>query len=529
MATEITRKAAVRAAAIISLSLLGGCTVGPNFHVPGAFSPASWFTGRPPPKAPSQPVVLPVSTTWWTLFNDPELTKLEQRVAAQNLDVRVATLRLAESRAQRNMTAGNMFPTLNGNASYTREQASKKGVFSALGGGSPASAASGAGAGTTASGASGAGGGGGIPGSSLQPFDLFQYGFDSVWQIDLWGQVRREIESANATIEATAAQRRAVLLTALAEVARDYIDLRGTQRQLQIARQNLQTADQLLKLTRERAAGGLTTDLDVANARAQRATIAAEIPQLEQQESVSINALSLLLGEPPNALRGELATPKPVPPIPPAVPVGLPGELLRRRPDIQQAEAKLHAATADVGVAVSDFFPQISLSGSVSLQALQAKDLANWAASTYAFGPSITLPIFQGGQLRAQLTLRKAQQKEAALTYQKTVLQAFHEVDNALTAYDAEQRRRAHLVNAVKQNKAALSLAQQRYRQGIANYIEVLDAERSLLSAQQTLATSTATVSTDLVAIYKALGGGWQTAFPHHPVQAAKGGSPARS
>jgi NodT family efflux transporter outer membrane factor (OMF) lipoprotein len=194
------------------------------------------------------------------------------------------------------------------------------------------------------------------------------------------------------------------------------------------------------------------------------------------------------------------------------VPVGLPSELARRRPDIRAAEAQLHAATAEIGVAVADFYPQIQLSGSIGLQALQAKDLGNWAAKTYGAGPTITLPIFQGGRLRATLELRKGEQREAAIAYRQTVLSALGDVSNALTSYDQEQVRRVQLQDAAQANERAVSLATQRYRDGLTSFIDVLDAQRQELSAEQQLTDSTTSVSTDLVALYKALGGGWQEA-----------------
>jgi NodT family efflux transporter outer membrane factor (OMF) lipoprotein len=194
--------------------------------------------------------------------------------------------------------------------------------------------------------------------------------------------------------------------------------------------------------------------------------------------------------------------------------VGVPAELARRRPDIRQAEAQLHAATADVGVAVADFYPKITLDGSIGVQALKFKDVGNWAARQYGFGPTISLPIFEGGKLRATLELRKVEQQEAALNYQQIVLQAWHDVDNALTAYADEQRRHDALAGAVAQNRIALTLSRQRYTQGVADFLNVLDAERSLLSAQLQLAESATTVSSNLVQLYKALGGGWEQTYP---------------
>ncbi|MGH7153253.1 MAG: efflux transporter outer membrane subunit, partial [Acetobacteraceae bacterium] len=257
-----------------------------------------------------------------------------------------------------------------------------------------------------------------------------------------------------------------------------------------------------------------TTDLDVANAAAQVRTTAAQIPALEQQEHQLINALSFLLAKPPNALTAELAVPRPVPPVPPQVPVGFPSELARRRPDVRQAEAQLHAATANIGVAVAAFYPQITLNGSAGFQALNFDKLWTWPARMYALGPGITLPIFEGGQLRETVELRKAQQQEAAIAYQRTVLQAWHEVDNALDAYRREQQRRQQLVQAVADNRRALGLAQSRYQEGVADFLSVLTAEQNLLATEQQLANSTTAVSDNLVALYKALGGGWETGFP---------------
>ncbi len=506
-------------AAVAAALLLGGCTMGPDFVPPRLFSPASWFAGRPKPPASlaSEPVQRPIDVDWWSLFDDPELTSLERRVAFANLDVRTATIRLAESREQRAIVSASAFPQVNGNTSYNREKASAKGVLSLTPSG--ATGANGASQGTVAN---GTGFGVGAPNPIFQPFDLWQYGFDASWELDLWGRVRRQIELAKASVVASADARRASLLSVLAEVARDYLSLRGTQTALRIQRENLRTAQESLRLTRERAAGGLTTDLDVANAAAQVASTEAQIPALQQQEAEQINALSFLLGDTPGALRAELATFKPIPPVPPKVPIGLPAELARRRPDIREAEAQLHAATADIGVAVADFYPQVTLSGSLGIQALQFKDLANWGARQYAIGPGITLPIFRGGELRGTLELRKAQQQEAAVNYQRTVLQAWHDVDNTLTAYADEQRRRAALGVAVQQSQRALGLARDRYAQGLADFLQVLDAQRTLLAAEQQYASSTTTVSTNLVQLYKALGGGWETIFPVRPHKAAK-------
>ena len=456
----------VRLSVFLVVGLLGGCTLGPNFQEPSLWAPGSWFASRttPPPNTPSRVVAEPVDPTWWRSFNDPVLTELEERVARSNLNVRLATVRLQESRLQRGVTAADEYPNLNGNASYTREKISDRGVVGIFGGsGGAASGSNGAGTGISTS-SNGLGGTqGAIPASSisgggggkhLPSFNLFQSGFDSTWEIDFWGRVRREVESADANIEAAAETRRDMLVTVLSELARDYIQLRGEQRDLQIAKDTLASERDSLRITQERQRGGLTTGLDVANASAQVATTAAQIPQLEAQAGTTMNAIALLLGETPGALSPLLIVAKVVPPVPPAVPVGLPSDLARRRPDIRQAEAKLHGATADIGQAEADFFPKVTLSGSVGVQSVKFKDLGNvspFGALQFSGGPSVTIPIFEGGRLKYTLDLRKAQQQEAAVQYQQTVLQAFHDVDNALTNYAAEQLRREQLARAVDQ------------------------------------------------------------------------------
>ncbi len=453
--------------ATLALPALGlgmaGCTVGPDFQKPAAwYSPASWFGGRPPTAPASDvasiPVAAPPDPNWWGVFHDPELTSLEQRVAGSNLDVRVAGIRLAESRAQLGVTSADLFPQLNGNGSYTREKQSKNGVIALLGGGG-----SGGGASSPGAQSNGLGGTqGGIPnnGSLTAPFDLFQAGFDASWELDLWGRVRRAIEGARAQEQESLESRRNTLLTSLAELARDYVQLRGTQKIIQITNQNLGFERGAQQLAQERATAGLGSDLDVANAAAQVESTASQLPTLQAQAQQYINAIALLLGEAPNQLDAELETPEPVPPVPPIVPVGLPSDLARRRPDIRRAEAALHAATADVGVAVASFYPQVTLSGSTALQATDFTKLFGWSSGTYSFGPSVTLPIFQGARLTRTLELRHGQQQEAAVSYQQTVLSALHDVNNALVNYQAQQGQDAALARAVRQQQRALSLAQ---------------------------------------------------------------------
>ena len=515
MARQVKRQAIHRAWAalggpVVSSALLvmvAGCSVGPDFHgASSPYNPISWFSGRPAGQGVSQPAPEPIDVNWWESFHDPELNSLEERAAAQNLDVLTATVRVAEARDSAGITAAAFFPSVNGNAGADDLKLSNNGA--SLGGGS-----------------SSGGSGGSSSSGGIDPVSIYQYGFDATWTLDVWGKVRRQVEAGNAEIEASEVDRRGVLIQQIAEVARDYVQLRNAQSLLQIAEDNVHTARKLLNLTQQRATAGLTDELDVAQEQAQLTTTESTVPQAQQQVASYINALSLLLGEPPRALQSELQTAEPVPPTPAAIPIGLPSELLRRRPDIVEAEANLHTATANIGVAIANFFPTFDLLGFFDIQSSQTQDLFTLASRTYLLGGSISVPIFQGGKLVDTLHLRKEQQKQAVIAYDKAVLSAFSDVDNALTDYDKEQQRRHLLRMAVRANEHAFDLAQQRYTEGIATYLDVLNAQQSVLTSQSSYQNSTAAVSTDLVALYLALGGGWENTFPTPSNEAAPNAS----
>jgi NodT family efflux transporter outer membrane factor (OMF) lipoprotein len=504
-----------RACASLLALAVAGCTVGPDFVRPQAAMPAS-FVPAEPGTAASQPVAAAIAVNWWTIFADPVLASLEARLANDNLDVRSASARLLQSRAQRRVSGAGRYPGLTGGASYQRERASAAGIL-ALTGVAPTGEQTQSASGTTAFGVSS------LPGSDGSPaFDLWQGGFDASWEIDLWGGVRRTVEAADASVSAAAEDRRDVLVAAQAELARDYMDLRAAQTQLAIAEQNLVLARNSVTLTQLRMDNGATTRLDVANASALVAAIGATMPSLEAQRDALINAIGLLLGEQPRALTATLGATGMIPAVPTRIPIGFPSELARRRPDIRRAEARLHVATASIGVAKADFYPRISLNGSLGQQGLQLSDLGNWSSHQFVVGPSISLPFFQGGRMKGTLELRKAQQQEAAIGYQHVVLTAWSEIDDALIAYAGEQRRRDLLAEAVRQEQVALDVAQKRYRQGAIDYLNVLSVQRALLQGQTDLAASAAAVGRDLVGLYKALGGGWQDSFPEpQPVQSA--------
>jgi NodT family efflux transporter outer membrane factor (OMF) lipoprotein len=486
--------------------LLTGCLiapmaacVGPDYTppVPGLTESRTFLdTGK---RASSSIPILggtssaPTDAQWWRIFHDPTLTRLESRVAEENLDVQTATLRVAESRSQVASTAAAAFPTLSGNASDYHEAFSQNSLFKLI----PLN--------STGSG----------PSQINTGFNNYTIGFDASWELDLWGHVARQIEAADAQLVATAESRRDTLVSSLAELARDYVNLRGTQSLIRIAKDNLRVEQEILDVTRVRQEKGLVTGLDVESAAAQVESVKAQIPQLQSQEVQGINTISLLLGEPPLALSRDLIATRAVPSNPPRVPIGLPSELARRRPDIRMAEAQLHAATANIGVAVAEFYPSVRLNGSPTLQALAPKDIFKGSSLQYMnVGPSVTLPIFEGGRLKSNLVLQEKRQQEAAIAYHKAVLSAWHDVVNALTAYKSEQLRRERLKAQVSHAREALMLARSRYDQGVAEFTTLLDDARTVLQAEQQYAQSTTNVSVDLIALYKALGGGWELTYP---------------
>ena len=484
---------------------LNGCLVGPDFERPQASTP-DVFNRTQAAQAPSKAVESEFSEEWWTLFNDPMLDSLEQQLSDANLDVAAASARLRQSRAEQRIAGAAEYPKLNGDASYNRERGSPNGILSLLG--VPPLQSQQSAAGNTGLGVAP------LPGSKgSPPYNLYQFGFDASWEIDIWGGARRGVEAATALSDASYEDRNAVLLSARAELARDYVQLRDTQALLQIARQNLEIARNATKLTEKRVQEGVVTNLDVDNASALAETIESLIPTLESRSETTINAIGLLLAKEPRALEQMLAEPRDVPALPEQVPIGLPSELVQRRPDIRKAEAQLHAATASIGMAKADFYPRISLNGSAGFQSLQLSNLATWASRQYVVGPSISLPIFEGGRLTGTLHLREAQQQEAAIIYKRTVLDAWREVDDALVVYDAEQRRRDRLKKVVSLNQNALSIAQKRYKAGAVDFLDVLNVQKQLLDAQSNLEQSKADAAANLITLCKVLGGGWESTY----------------
>lgn len=469
---------------------LAGCAVGPNFVKPKPSVPARWSATAVANGAAGAAHVTSEhaqTVAWWSSFNDPKLTSLVQQSAAQNLDVKQAVLRIQEAQAQAAVVSGNLWPTVSANASWSRQRISTNtpnGVIFGLN--FP-----------------------GLPPILTNPFSQYQLGLGASWTLDLFGTARRSLEAANAQMQAAVEGGHAVLLSMVSDVAATYIDLRGAQARRGILERSLATQRDLLQLTRDRRNAGLTSDLDVENATAEVGTTQAQVPLADRQITVDVNQLSQLMAKPPEALRAELAESQPVPPVPPVVPIGLPSDLARRRPDIRQAEANLHAATAEIGVAVSNYFPRLTLTAAGGYQSVGLSRLIEAASHFASFGPAIELPIFEGGRLRATVRLQRLKAKEAAVVYAQTVLAALNQVENALAAYGADQARRASLQTAVTASRNARQLARQRYQSGVASFIDVLDAERTEEQNELALADATTAVSADLVQLYRALGGGW--------------------
>jgi len=485
----------------VALSGLAACAVGPDFRTP-AVSPPDRLLNIESTASGSSFSTDAVEADWWKQFQDPVLTSIESRVAEQNLELQAADARIWQSRARLRVVGADAYPSFSVNASELRERASPNGILRLTG---PAGAMGG----TAANGADPFGT------SALQgqlgspPYSLWQYGIDATWEIDIWGKIRRAKESAQATADATVYDREAVRVLISAEVARAYLALRGVQAELAIARKNQEIAQATLRLATRREEQGVATRYDAASANAELATINAIIPDLDRQRAALMNALALLLGEAPHALDSELSAGSGIPAPPAIVPIGLSSDLARRRPDILRAEAELHAAVAAIGVAKANFYPSISLTGSFGIQALKFTEAGDWSARQFAVGPVLHLPIFEGGRLMGTLALTKARHQEAAIRYRQTVLTAWHEVDDAMTAYRAEQSRDEQLGAAVENNRIAFRTAQQRYAQGASTFLSVLIAQRDLLATERALARSRTELSISMVRLYKVLGGGW--------------------
>jgi NodT family efflux transporter outer membrane factor (OMF) lipoprotein len=470
------------AAASALIFLIAGCSVGPSYKQPDIAVADGWSEA---PQSGIDTRSAPLSK-WWTEFNDPLLNALVERAVQSNLDIRLAEARIRESRALRAVTAADAWPRLDTTGSYARSRSSENAFSSNAGGDSSSFGANGA-------------------------RDLFRAGFDSSWEVDVFGGVRRSIEAADANVAASIEERRNALVTLLGDVAKNYIDFRGFQRRLAVARSNLQAQQETLDLTKVRFEAGLSSDFEVAQAEGQVNTTAAQIPALESALKGTVHRLDVLLGQQPGALWTEVSNEAPIPALPPQAHVGMPAELLRRRPDIRRAERVLASTTAQVGAATADLYPRFSLTGAFGFQSISASDLISAPSRFWSIGPRIFWPVFDAGRIRANIEVRNAQQEQALTLYEKTILVAFEDVENSLVNYAREQVRYRALIDAVAANRRAMQMANELYTRGLVDFLNVLESQRLLYASESELAQSETVMASNLVALYKALGGGWET------------------
>lgn len=492
MKVIFTRQLA-RPLSLLTLALwLAGCAVGPDYEAPKPQLPGGYHLLDAQQASKTQPGA--INSRWWQTFNDPQLNSLIDRAVEGNLTLQQAVLRIAGARQELAQARGGLFPSLNGSAKVTRQQLGLEGLLKANGATDQLDS-------ETASQLS----------SLEQPVTLYQGSFDASWELDLWGKVRRQVELADAQTQAAIEQRNDALVSLEAEVARAYLQLRGAQATVATLEQQIAVAQQSWELTQSQQRNGLAPLTDVENARAQLSSLQAQLPQYQSQARQAMNGLAVLLGKTPGALDNELYAPKAMPALPQIVPVGIPATLARRRPDIRQAEATLHAQTANIGVSVAQLFPSLSLTGQLGVRNTDVSYLDNWSSHFYSVGPSLSIPIFQGGRLVSSVKLARAQQASAALDYRQTVLTALQDVENALVSYRADQARVTALDETTGSLQRAFDLASDSYRQGISTFIDVLDAQRQLAQAQEQATQARMQSALDLVALYKALGGGWET------------------
>jgi multidrug efflux system outer membrane protein len=469
---------------------LAGCAVGPDYRpletpVPKAFG----HGGEPGSERGGK-----VDAAWWTLFGDPLLTRLVETAVAGNPNLEQARLRVLEARALRQEAASYRLPTVNANVDYQKVQISGNGPFFPE-----------------------------VPGViDRGPANLFQTGFDASWELDLWGRIRRTVESAEAELEATEARRRDVLLTVVGEVARNYVELRGHQQLAAITRRNAGIQQELLDLTTTLAQSGLATDVEVARARARVEATRADLPGHEAAATAAIHRIAVLTGQEPTAWLNRLGREGPVPDVPRTIAAGLPAELVRRRPDIRAAEREVAAATARIGAATAELFPRVSLSGNFAMSSKELATLFNGDSTLFGVGPKIVWPLFNAGRLDAAIDARAAEQRAAAARYRQTVLRALEETETSLSNLGQSLAARDLRAASEAASQDAVRLADMRYGHGLENFLSVLDAQRDAYEAESALVQSRIQVASNLVALFKALGGGWETFEPKTPGEASK-------
>lgn len=454
----------------IAAAVLSACAVGPNYEAPETQA-AEKFDRLESTYSTNESVA-----AFWQNFDDETLDRLVTEALTANYDVRIALSRIEESRALRRDSKFDLAPSIQASGGYTETRVSREQTLA------------------------------GAPRST----EYYDAGFDAFWELDFFGRVRRGIEAADASYGATIALEHDALVVVTAEVTRTYFELRGFQQQLDVAQRNVGNQQSTLDLAQARLDAGSGTEFDTARAEAQLSSTRGTIAPLEAAVARSIHRLSVLIGREPNALRAELTPTRNLPALPGIVPVGDPAGMLRRRPDIRVAERQLAGATAGVGVAVADLFPRVTFTGSAGYVAANSGSLGDSGTDAYVLAPGISWAIFDLGHVQARIEASKARRTGALLQYEKTVLNALEETENSLVTHARARDRLVHDEAAVRASNTAADLARVRYENGASDFLQVLDAERTLLESEDRLARSRAEAATSLIAVYKALGGGWQ-------------------
>ena len=464
------------ATALFVAATLASCAVGPNYKKPETPTAPTFASAEPAVYSPEQAQV-----QFWKQFDDETLDKLVDDALNANHDLRIAVGRLAEARAARHQSLYDLGPTVTAAGGHQTQK------VPAVRGGFPFTAS------------------------------YYDVGFDATWELDLFGRVRREVEASGAQLQGAEANLNDAQVSVIAEVARTYFELRGQQNQLAVARRNVENEQATFQLTDARLTAGRGTELDTSRARAQLSTTLSTIDPLEAAVSRSIHRLGVLTGRDPNALTALLSPPKDLPDLPRTLAVGDPGAMLRRRPDIRVAERQLAASNAEIGVAVGDYFPKVTFTGSFGFDAASPSGLGTSASRAYSIGPGISWAAFNLGRVHAQVAGAKAREATALAQYEQTVLKALEETENALVTHARTRDQLVHAADAAEFSANAAKLARVRYEGGVVDFLEVLDAERTQLEAEDRMAQSRTEAATSLVAVYKALGGGWEGApFPRY-------------
>jgi NodT family efflux transporter outer membrane factor (OMF) lipoprotein len=465
---------------IALLLLVSGCfAVGPDYSrqeppVPAQFSALEKgvFRGEPLPGA--------FLDAWWRTFDDPLLDSLMERLVSRNLDLRIAAARLMQARAQAGVASSAFLPEGGVTGEYQRVRRDEAAVL-----GAAAAAAKG------------------------REQDFYLAGFDASWEIDVFGGVRRQVEAADADLAASGEALRDTLVSLRGELARNYFELRGLQLRIDVARQEVRIRRDNVEITEARSKAGLASELDYARASGELASAEARVPALERSLKAAVFRIGVLLGQEPSGLEAQLHVAGTLSAAPPDLPVGLPSDLLRRRPDVRRAERELAAATARIGVSTADLFPRFSLTGTFGYQASEGRMMFRDESNFWAIGPILRWPILNFRRILSQIDVSKAVREEALARYEQSVLLALEEVENALVALSREKNRSESLVKAVRANDLAVKLAMDRYIAGVQSYLAVTDAQAALYAAEDQLAQSRQAQSLALVSLYKALGGGW--------------------